>query len=227
MFEDITFNKLDDISKMLEPFTYSLNDELSSMPNEIDVTYDNIITLVERHLCVPNRLTSSDILINALNYPSKFGQFYDLITESSSIDFSEKTLYGSMKLIKASNGYDEEEMGKLIENQVKSKLNSSMRSLSAFSNSRVNEVAELFDLKDVPKTRGYRQKRRAITFGFNNLFKENKILIKDVDFGFRFASWLKLYIEDGNLGAMSNLCKVKILTHKNRAIYSIENEVQV
>jgi len=234
MFEDKIFDGLDDISKMMEPYTYSINDILSNMPQELTVTYDEICELIQRQsdrfniraadiLRLKFRDSSEEILDNLM----EFNNFYGIETsESLSIDFETSSINGILKTVKIKNGYTEDELALKIKNKIIESIRNAMYSPSSFNKTNANELADLFDIKKVSSERGARAKRELMVAGFNKILEE-KLHIRDVDLAIRVARWIKKFLQDGNLGAINNLCKMKILSHKERAIYSIEDEVIV
>ncbi len=55
-----------------------------------------------------------------------------------------------------------------------------------------------------------------------SLFKTNEWKIKDTELANKVGFWIKDYIVDGNLAAYSNFCRLKVMTHKDQPIYSME-----
>ena len=56
---------------------------------------------------------------------------------------------------------------------------------------------------------------------------KNEWNIRDIGLSNRIAKWIKLYLCDGNLAAYTNFCKLKVMTHDDDPIYSIDEEEKV
>jgi hypothetical protein len=59
------------------------------------------------------------------------------------------------------------------------------------------------------------------------LIKSKKIDIRDVSLVEKLGKWIELYCVDGNLPALANIAKIKIMSHQNRPIYSIQEQETV
>ena len=238
MFEDKVFDGLDDISKILEPYTYSVNELLDEAPDQIEITYEDI----EEHLLIELSSSSAfkvkqllkmkweadDVDKKIINKVSELSRFYTIkCDENVSLNLHDKTLNGKVFINKTGEGIPDDKLKDMINDSILEGVRNTMYTPANFSKPFANEIAELFDIKGVSSERGARGKKIEMIKGFEELLSEDKLMIRDVDLAKRFAIWLHAYMRYGNLGAIKNLCKLKILSHKKRAIYSIQDEVEV
>jgi len=238
MFNDVVFNGLDDISKMLEPFTYSINDIVAGMPDEISIDFFDIHKLIALN---PTSSVGSGIYIEKLisiglskqgniklDNLSDVQSFYSLkVDDNLILNLELGELSGCITIFKKSNGYSDKEMKQMVDKNILDGVKTGMSSPSQSDKKSANELAELFDIKNVNNERSTKGKRNLLIKDFENIINDNKICIKDVDFSKRVGKWIRLFLSNGNLGAIKNLCKLKIVSHKKHAIYSIEGEVDV
>ena len=232
MFKDEVFDSLDAVSQMIEPYEYSFNEVLASAPNEVTISPEDIIHQLRYNIKFDNvHLGISSILhdkwkdlypnnkIDALYLHYEFQSSRDPI-----INIGNTEMIGDIKIVKAKDCFTDDELKTLVETKIVDRIRGAFNSGRALPE-YVNEVADIFNIKDVAKTRSMKRKNGFMRKGFKELFADNKLPIKDVDLSERVGIWIQSYCISGNLGAMRNLCKLKILTHTGRGIYSIQDEV--
>ena len=79
--------------------------------------------------------------------------------------------------------------------------------------------------KDLRASRSANKKMKAIFKRLNQIFAKNEWQVKDADLMVSFIKWINQYIKDGNLAALTNITKLKIMTNKNQPIYSIKEAI--
>jgi len=223
MFEDKVFDDLDDISKLIEPYVYSVNDEVAKLPNEIDLDYGFIINEIREHYRSAPVIKESNAL-GYKGYSRAYAPFYTVeCSNNSLIDTDNEKLNATIKLVKTKKMYSEDDMKSMISSAVSDITNNK----HTWSMPRANDIADTFDIANAKKTRSFSTKRRLIMIAIRDMLEKDTLKIRDVDLMYRFIGWISAYIENNNLGAMSNICKLKVLSHKKRAIYSIMDEVKI
>lgn len=233
IFDDKKFEELDWVSQAIEPIESKLSEFLAAIPDETTIDYNMYIKLINDRWDIGLSLHT---VINHLMIEHCKILFYNLYwqhqdelikcfsfssDEDLIIDFKNQTLVGTLRVIKTTSTLDE----KVLENLL-GRLGA-MRvvdiCITTFSNGRANEVMEILGGCDHGiKTRSPRQKQLAIRDRLVKLFKDNEWKIKDTTLADNVGIWISLYIKEGNLAAWSNFCKLKVMTHKNQPIYSME-----
>jgi hypothetical protein len=89
----------------------------------------------------------------------------------------------------------------------------------------MNEILELIGGCEAHlKNRSSRKKMFAIFQRMRSIFQNNEWRIRDTELANKACTWIHSYITDGNLAAFTNFCKLKVMTHNNMPIYSVEEE---
>jgi hypothetical protein len=241
LFEDKVYKDMDWLEAACQPVKDSLNDILNSLDDEIEVEFHMLIgwsgkpstveavDIVEKHLSSKESLEEFPVplslsLSRSLRTIATCFEFS--ATGQPKLDFESKQIVdGSIKLIKVKSKFTEEETEKRLIAAPLDIIDSI--SYRPASMSSLNEMCELLGLHEARKLRAKRKKVIAIDCELADIFKTNAWNIKDVDLACKVAKWIKLYIEDGNLAALSNFCKLKVMTHDGQPIYSIASEEQV
>lgn len=228
---------MDDVSRMFEPFQYNLNDELSQFPDEIEVTAEDMFRgdmwggygtelsyMVRRKA---EKLGLRDICVNVSQLISD--GFFEFRVENEDneemyLDALNMTLSHKVFLVKVKIAYDEQELEQKRKNEFQNVMFRQFSRNGDLNKKRFNEVADIYGAADVLSDRSYRGKVTKFVKRMENLFEEKILDIRDMELCKKFNEWIVLYIKDGNLAALNNLTRIKIITHEKRPIYSIEEK---
>jgi hypothetical protein len=139
------------------------------------------------------------------------------------VDIENNTITGpKLKIIKEKMMFEEEELaGFMGQNGLPMLLSSD---ISKMTIERCNEIAELLGCNEATKKRSINQKFHFIYKTVNSNIRENKWNIKNTDLADKVCMWIRAYLVDGSLPALTNFCKFKVMTHNGDAIYSVEEE---
>jgi len=236
MFKDKVYEDMDDVEKIFEPFQYKLNDELAEFPDKIKVEIDEIMKedywsgfgididdVVRKRA---NKLGLRQIVSEAYNlvYADFFKfEFEDKEeNEKVTLDPVAKTMSHDIYLVKSKIAYDELELETMRVETLRKLL------MSAFnrrvSKPRLNEIADIYGANDVKSERSRAGKVQKLISHLEEMIKSKVLDIRDMDLHIGFIQWIVLYVRDGNLAALNNLTRIKIITHEKRPIYSIEEK---
>lgn len=234
MFKDKVYEEMDDISKMIEPYQYSLNEDLSKFPDEVQITAE--------HLDSPYGLSVRDVvrseaeklgLIELINrsfeVSSEFFEFkiVDEIgdhVDETDLDIKTGYIRDKIFMFKKKIAYEDSDIEKMIKSSLLSSLDSYYSRSSDLNISRINEIADLFNATNVKQNRSSRKKMYSLKSELGRLVESKKLDIRDVGLAQRLGKWIILYIRDGNLAALNNVTRLKIMTHQNKPIYSMEEK---
>ena len=90
---------------------------------------------------------------------------------------------------------------------------------------RMNEMLDLLgSCEEHMRNRSARKKTNAIVHRLRTIFNTNEWRIRDMDLANKVGFWIKGYIQDGNLADLTNITKLKVMTHNNMPIYSVKEE---
>ena len=241
LFKDKTFDEMDEISQLIEPFESQINVELSLFPDEFVLEADYFLGLIEynrNHLnysvtedlrkIVERQANRSELklLAKTARTNNKFIDEFFMIQASENCSYNAKTneLIGEIKVIKKKIAYEDKD----IENQMKECLISAFNSFyspSEVNKPRINEILDLFNVKGGLSEKKALTKVRLLSKHYQALIDDRSLNIRDVELFKRFVHWNIKYIKDGSLPSLSNITKVKIMMRKGLPIYSIKEDI--
>jgi hypothetical protein len=233
MFKDKVYEDMDDISKLIEPYQSSVNEELSKLPDSIEVEPELFTSMYGTSVREVMQAKCRDLGLNALvNDMWKIcdNNFFSLVMQDNegepveSLNFNFKTgeIDGKIFVVKNKIAFEDEDLEKISIDKFISVLNSFMHKKA--NAARVNEVADLLSLDKVKAERSPRRKMYTLMQQASEVLRSKKIDIRDIQLVEKFAQWIKLYVTDGNLPALGNIAKIKIMSHDKRPIYSIQEQ---
>lgn len=229
IFKDKVYEELDDISKLIEPYQCKLNEELSNFPDRVEIdpkdlhsswgtSTNDIVRNIARSLELRN-LAESSWNLDRRFFEFEIFDFDGQPTNSICYNFATNEIDGKIFLVKKVFCIEDDGVMDII---VK-KLDNSLSRWGKWANSkRINEIADLFGNLNISKLRSANKKMRALREHMLNLVKSKKIDIRDAELADRFGKWIIAYINDGKLPALANITTLKIMTHQNKPIYSID-----
>jgi hypothetical protein len=236
VFDDHKLEQLDWMSQMTETIESYLNTVLSRLPDRVVVTYRDII---ERGSSPYLSFSVRDVVSV---YIQKAGEEYKLSWEEQNllgdcftfeikggpeIDLRKRSLSGEIALIKIKQTFSDEELQPLMGK----KGYEAIGRASDYGNSeapveRLNEILDLLGgCSEHMKNRSGKKKVIAIKDRLGQIFRNNEWRIRDMALSNKVGFWIKGYIVNGNLADLTNLCKLKVMTHNNMPIYSVKEEV--
>lgn len=241
MFTDKVYEDLDELSQLVEPFNCELNDELAIIPDCIEITVDDIMHQlgdlgrwstfsVERFMIIKIReYKGSDSVL--ADIWGAIDKFFKLKVEgedvrSFTIDIEKNTMSHKLVIVKDKLCYEEKELEKMSRNRFHRQVRDLLWQASKVNKSRLNEIAELFNAEKSRQSRNWDKKVSLLCDHIKSMMEDRDLNIRDLGLAERFGRWVGLYVRDGSLPALTNITKLKIMTHSGKPIYSIE-EVDV
>jgi len=243
VFVDKKFENLDWISAATEPMESSINEVLAVLPDCIVVDYPTYLNIVGdswslnidangvlRHVSntykPQNPIEESAMLkMKSMGYSNKsilLDSFKFELEGSPIIDHVNGVISGGqIKLIKTGSTVEEKVLSKILGQEGLGEIYSVYFHPSC--GNRVNEIMELLGkCENGIKQKSIKKKRHVLINRLREIFKNNEWSIKDTDLADKMGHWIALYITKGDLSALSNFCRLKVMTHKGNPIYSME-----
>lgn len=231
VFADKKFEELDWISQATEPIESHLNLVLEAMPDELIIDFALFKKLVTNSYDIS---ISTDKIVqylhtkagnDALSYNemTAVAKCFNLIVESDSvIDFTAKNIIGEIKFVKVTSTLGEDTIKQMLGKIGIEKIHS-MWIPREGGLARANEIMEfLGKCDDGLRSKSDRKKTHAIRVRLVEIFKTNEWNIKDTQLADKVGQWIYNYIVNGDLSALSNFCRLKVMTHLGQPIYSME-----
>lgn len=236
VFDDKKFDGLDWISQATEPIDSKMNEVLALMPDNIDIDFNmyrsflgsrNYGTDLSISYVVGYYIAKANIELSYQQQEALVKCFkFEMEGDDVLLDFENKVISGGkLSLVKTTTTMDEQLLKNMLGAEGIEQLSyCNTRDFSCMS--RMNEVMELLTkCEQGLKTRSVHKKRSVMVNRLKTLFKDNEWNIRDTELANKVGTWIRDYIQDGNLAAFSNFCRLKVMTHKGQPIYSME-EVQ-
>jgi hypothetical protein len=235
VFKDKKFEELDWVSQAIEPIDSPLNIYLSQLPDEVDINYDMYIKCI-RESGYSTSISVEQIISPMLRSHANRHLSYqeidmiircfalELSGDSVLIDFEKQEISGgAIKLVKIQFTLDEKDLKNTLGSNGIRAISEIRRSSLPEGLSRANEILDLLGSCEKGfKTRSIGNKCYMISTRVKNLLSNDEWKIKDTELANKIGKWIALYIQDGNLAALSNLCRLKVMTHRDQPIYSME-----
>lgn len=234
VFDDKKFDGLDWISQATEPIDSHLNVLLGVLPEVIKIDFKMYNRMSDGYGLDISINEAIQFAVNNCGHSVTHQQLsalekcfkFEFTEEEMTLDFENKTIVGGeITLVKLNSTMDDKVLESLLGREGIDSLNYGMFN-GPQCLSRANEIMELLGkCEDGLRTRSDRRKRVEIVKRLQILFKNNEWKIKDTELANKVGFWIKDYICDGNLAAFSNFCRLKVMTHKDQPIYSMEEVV--
>ena len=234
VFADKKYENLDFLSQITETIDAPVNAVLASLPEIKSFSYEEIVTILgdsysfrmDVGSLVRKLLQDSGINYTALSYEERqlvFGAFKLETSGDLILDFETGTLHGEVILTKTVNTLADDVLQKMLGAQGIDELR--YINYQSASHGRFNEILDLVGgCDEAKKTRSINNKIRFLKRRLMKIFVDNEWRIRDNDLANKISRWARVYIETGNLAALTNFCKVKVMTHNGGPIYSIVEE---
>lgn len=234
ILDDKRYEELDWVSKAIEPLEHKLSGILVTLPNEVDIDYNMLTAVLGESYYLQMDVSS---ILRYLQKQYKTGRtsyeedkkldacFKLEVEPGTSVDFDNKVLVGSIRLTKTKFSFEDSDLKNLM----------GMSGLQYYTsninrhNTNVARITEVMDVlgvnkdeEDFYKTRSGNRKTIMLANRLNRLMRENEWNIRNMDIADKVPQWIVDYVNDGNLAAWANLCKLKVMTHKGLPIYSVD-----
>ena len=233
IFEDKQYEDMDWLTKAIEPTISVMNDMLHTLPEKFELTPAELLNIIKQsytleidiHTLFGTMLLQHQIKLSRFysDYSMLMKCFEMRLSEDVIIDFTtDEATGGTVGLYKIKTIFEESELLPLLGKKGIDNLRSMDKKVIPIA--RATEIAELLGADLAHGKRSSSQKIIVIISTLHDIFANNKWNIKNIDLGDRVCFWIRAYLEKGNLAALTNFCKFKVMTHSGDPIYSIEEE---
>lgn len=234
IFEDKQYEEMDWLTKAIEPTISSMNDKLHSLPEVMEFTPLDLLNIIQTsgYLDLDMHSFFGILLLKHNIHLTRWYSDYSMLMKCFEMRISSDIIInfetnevsgGNISLHKIKTIFEEVELVPLLGR----KGIDSLRSLDSKNVpiDRANEIAELLGANEATSKRSSNQKIQIIINSLSDHLANNKWNIKNIDLGDKVCLWVRSYLEKGNLAALTNFCKFKVMTHSGDPIYSIEEEL--
>lgn len=243
IFKDEHYEQMDWLSQAIEPIDFNAYKLYSELPDRLDLTTDDLISLTKRlydtefsvlslvKMKVPEiiaKYSSKDIETVCKQFKLSLPE-----GEKVSINLDTKTSDKEVFLLKSemSDSFKnavEKSFGKSANDYLYHNLNNHR----IHDYNRCNDILKILDrpglARDVfnsyLRSRSGHRKGSAIKTMFRFAVEENLFNIKNEDLLMDLAKWIIAYVYNGSTGAIANIYKLKVMAYDKVGIYSIKAE---
>jgi len=242
MFKDKVYEEMDEISRMFEPFQFNLNDELALLPDKIEVLPEYIMN-IDEYSGYSGSGTNASRVVKAVANSMNLMQIIDKMRllqnndffrfevegdlgdgEQVKLDGTTMTMSHKVFVVKNKLAFDEQELEKMRKEYILGSIKNNFERSRDVNKPRFNEIADIYGAEIVKSERSYYGKVNAFVNHMEKLIDDKVLDIRDMDLCHKFVKWIVYYVKNGNLAALNNLTRIKIITHEKRPIYSIEEK---
>lgn len=238
LFKDKKRDDFDELTQLIEPFMYKYNEIVSMLPDEIELTFDVILSLSGPGFYSVSRRKITEIaMLTAGIKETDLPQNHDtvrMLHEAYEFDIRGNVKFdmsvpemtgGTIVAVKKAGVKNDEEIKDEMVKYIEKHMISGQMRASDCPAARFHELAESFGFyEEMKKQTTFNGRKRLLRSKITEEFKNNSIRIRDYELGCRFAKWVSAYLKDGNLAALKNIATLKIMSHEDIAIYSINEE---
>jgi hypothetical protein len=239
IFDDKKFDQLDWLSQITETIESDLNNILAKLPDKVTFSINDILSntaprfrdelYLKKSSVVYDMLESRGFYIS-LTYHEKdklVDCFEYEVSPNLEINLATLRMTGSIALIKKIPTLPDEDLMTLMGARGIDII-SSLEFADSASKAVLARANEMLDIlgqceKD-QKSSSFRKKRTRLCGRLREILTSNEWRIRDMNLADKVGLWIAEYIQTGNLAALTNLCKLKVMTHRNMPIYSMEEE---
>lgn len=230
-FEDKEYENLDWLNKAIEPYTLSLNDKLSELENEYILTIEDLnaggrsVSVSLSHIL--NKRFKEKGISFSLNDTVIGAELFDFhVDPDTTVDFRTGEINKPILVKKKKHVFTDEELPEIAVKYIMRVIDySSWRIYGDSSISRTNEVMDIIGCTRYKNSKKAINKCIEITNRLIDIVKNTEWNVRNLDLMIKAAQWIMNYIERGDLSGITNLTKLKCMTHSGNPIYSMKEIV--
>ena len=230
-FEDKEYENLDWLNAAMEVPSFSLNDKAAQLKDRYELGYEEIVRL--------NGLNTLSMLIECIKNdkvresmtPKEISIITDRLyfieyEEDTILNCEDETLSNPIFLVKRANIFEEKALIDTVKGMMWAILNGGGKiDRDKQDISRLNEIMDTIGCDTERKSKSRSKKQFAILRHMTNILKDDTWNIRNMDLHIKAAEWIMDYSIEGNLAAITNLIKLKCMTHSGNPIYSMKEVV--
>jgi hypothetical protein len=234
VFDDKKFEKLDWMTQITETIDSELNTLLARLPERIEFNMAKISMWVSSGSqfsisvnSVVRELLRETLHNHTMTY-EEIGKITDCfkfeMSSTLTVNFESNTMTGTLTLVKIVPTLADEELQPMMGKKGIEAVGQ-VNFEDKWPLDRLNEMLDVLGKgEEAQKNRSYKKKMSRIKERLKEIFRDNEWRIRDMALADRVGIWIADYITTGNLAALTNFCKLKVMTHNNMPIYSVEEE---
>jgi hypothetical protein len=234
VFDDKKFEQLDWMTQITETIDSELNGLLARLPDKMVININDLTNTISSSYGSLHTDSVVRALLNKTPGGSELSweemkqiiECFKFETEGElELDFTKPNpLKGELFLVKKVSTLDDKDLQEMMGSKGLDELAQYFFDKDPPLD-RMNEILDILGGSEAfMRNRSVKKKMYAIRHRMKNIFVTNEWRIRDMTLANKVCGWIRGYIHTGNLADLTNLCKIKVMTHSNMPIYSIEEE---
>ena len=230
-FADVKYDNMDWISQAVEPIESDLEARWALIPDEMEISPDDLYIDSSGYINLGNaarhQILKCDPMFNiGLFWPFGYDELFQTeINTEIEWDVINKKFSSPLILRKKKRALTQQDLMRIMVYRVSDKI----RNISINSDDEVLRAREVLDLIDhsrlVAAGRSKYKLAREINDATQAKITANEWRVRNTDLALKIGEWICEYIQRGNLHAMANFAKFKVMTHNGAPIYSVKEVV--
>lgn len=232
LFTDKEYEDMEWLSKAIEPYIFYVNELLAKLPDQYDLTIDDLLSQsgdyynsVSKTATIDSLLKDLGINKNTLDSSNRDGLlscFVLQVEPDTTINLAEKTIHGAVRLVKTKAAIDDEEIRDIFSHKFQSIL---WENTHGETLSRLNELMDLLGIHVSRKSRSANKKINAICEFMGQILKDDVWKIRNEQLVLNLAKWMADFLSTGNLASLANITRLKCMTYNQHPLYSMQETV--
>lgn len=229
VFDDKKFEQLDWMVQITETIDADVNGLLARLPDRVEFPYEEMAQYADSYSLsasseVRNFLRQIPDVVTSYEEDEMLANCYKFeLSEGAETDLESGVMTGTLTLVKQFQTFTDEQLQAVMGTRGIGHVRRASFGKDALP--RVNEILDILgESSEAMSNKSSSKKMQQLKIRLSTIFKNNEWRIRDMKLADKIGYWITSYIETGNLAALTNLCKVKIMTHNNMPIYSIQEE---
>jgi hypothetical protein len=232
LFTDKEYEDMEWLSKAIEPYVFYVNELLAKLPDQYDLTIDDLLNQsgdyynsVSKIATIETILKDLGINKNTLDSSNRDGLLSCFTLEvdpDTTINLIEKTINGTVRLVKTKVAIDDEEIRDIFSHKFQSILWDNTRNETI---GRLNELMDLLGVHSARKSRSTNKKLTAICEFMGQILKDDVWKIRNEQLVINLAKWMADFLSTGNLASLANITRLKCMTYNQHPLYSMQETV--
>lgn len=234
-FADKKYQQMDWISQAVSPWEYEQALKFAAIPEVIEVTPELLVPHLEDALSY-RQLSATTIINKVMQWDAQTTIFSgdnclpdgnDLfsieIQPGTNFDMATMCFDQPVYIRKMKAAFDDEDCKNTAARWMREEIAYNMNGYSGQPElaKRAGEILDLLNI-NVGGARSLSKRRHAIKEAVYKAVMEDVWRVRNMELAKKVAKWIVEYINEGQLSAMANFAKFKVMTHSGQAIYSIQ-----
>lgn len=230
LFRDKEYEEFDWLNKAVEPIIFSLSEKFAQIPSETGFSVTEAMDIVEHGAYISKKqlishvAKMSEIDISSTEVDNIKDLFEVKIPSDMVFSFSDLPADKVITVVKKVQTMSDHQIRDIVAACCANNLRRINKDRADMG--RMNEVLDILNAQAPSrKGRSFSAKLSDVIDTTKNIVIEDRWRIRNMELLTRMSQWIIDYVHSGNLASMSNLIRLKCMTHNGDPIYSMQETI--